>query len=55
MNKLQDWGLSMYGGYYANLRINGKHTGIHTETYRELKQELAKYGLKPTKDRRWDN
>lgn len=54
-NKLEYWGLSMYGGYYANLWIDGEYTGIHVDTYKELKEELKKYGLKSTKDRRWDN
>lgn len=55
MNKLESWGLSMYGGYYANLWINGKYTGIHADTYKQLKEELDKFGLNPTNNKRWDN
>ena len=45
----------MYGGYYANLWINDKYTGIHADTLRELREQLATYGLKAEKNLRFDN
>ena len=54
-NKLMFWGFSMYGGYYAEVIINGKYTGIHTDTYKELKNKLEQCGMKPTKEKRMDN
>ena len=63
--KLADWGKSMYGGYYANYYVceplsHGGFEivdidGIHADTYRELRDVLALYGLKAVKARRFDN
>lgn len=52
--RLLDWGKSMYGGYFANL-YNGEMLGIHTDTLKELRAELAKYGFKATPTKRYDN
>ena len=54
-NKIQRWGLSMYGGYYAQVFIGEKYTGIHTDTLRELRQRLAELGLMADKEYRFDN
>lgn len=53
--KLFDWGLSMYGGWYANLWIDGKYTGIHADTLKDLRKQLAELGLKTENWRRVDN
>lgn len=62
--KLEYWGKSMYGGYYANIYVGEdlKHgfianelIGIGAETYRELREILAGYGLKARKVNRFDN
>ncbi len=52
--RLIDWGKSMYGGYFANL-YNGELFGLHTDTLKDLRTELAKYGFKATKETRFDN
>lgn len=52
--KLIDWGKSMYGGYFANL-YNGELFGLHTDTLKDLRAELAKYGFKATAETRFDN
>ena len=60
MFRLIDWGKSMYGGYYANYvnDIIGEYTGmlgIHADTYKELCEKLAAYGLKAERAKRFDN
>ena len=51
-----DWGKSMYGGYYANLHIEGKgHTGIGAETLKELREKLAEMGFTTKDAQRRDN
>ena len=52
--RLIDWGKSMYGGYFANL-YNGELFGLHTDTLKDLRAELAKYGFKATAETRFDN
>lgn len=55
-NRLSSWGLSMYGGYYAQVWIGDKYTGLHTEKLSELRKQLAELGIaKLNKDLRWDN
>lgn len=53
--RVLEWGQSMYGGWYANLLVNGKVTGIHSEKLKELRTMLAELGLKAENSRRWDN
>ena len=52
---LLDWGKSMYGGYYANILVNGKIEGIGEDKLADLRKRLAEYGLKAEASRRWDN
>lgn len=62
--RLEYWGKSMYGGYYANIYV-GEATchgfianelmGVGADTYRELREILAGYGLKATRVDRFDN
>lgn len=40
MDRVLDWGESMYGGYYAHLLIDDKLNGIHAETQKELKAKI---------------
>ncbi len=55
-NRLSSWGLSMYGGYYAQVWIENKYTGLHAEKLSELKKQLAELGItKLNKDLRYDN
>lgn len=56
-NQLFNWGLSMYGGYYANYwsGSDGHYTGIHADSYRELKERAESLGMKLDKGRRSDN
>ena len=62
MFRLVDWGRSMYGGWYANILDEGTREAwtsnyfyIHADTYRELREQLAGYGLKATRVNRFDN
>ena len=55
-NRINSWGESMYGGYYAQAWINDKYTGFHAETLKELRKQLAEVGITVLKrDLRWDN
>lgn len=57
-NRMMDWGLSMYGGYYSNLVIDGHVVGVHAETKKELKKAIeGKLGkeVKLDASRRMDN
>lgn len=53
------WGFSMYGGYYAAIAEDrgGRtvHYSYHTRTLRELREDLARHGLKAYPSCRWDN
>lgn len=58
--RLFDWGESMYGGYYAeaigeDANKNCKQISFHADTLRELRAQLAEYGLKATANRRVDH
>ena len=55
--RLFDWGNSMYGGYYANYFDNdrGVIVGIHSDTLRELREQLREIGLKTETAKRFDN
>ena len=56
MTKLMQWGESMYEGYYAEAFVDGKYTGFHADTLRELREKLAAVGInKLDKRYRWDN
>ena len=57
VNRLLDWGLSMYGGYYVNYwsADERKWTGFGADTYRELKAEAERLGMKLEKCRREDH
>lgn len=58
MNRMMDWGESMYGGYYATLIIDEKVVGVHARTQKELKEEIKNrlgQAVKLTEDRRRDN
>lgn len=54
-NKVFSWGLSMYGGYYANYFFNGEYDGIHFEKKRDLVNWSREMGFDLSKDRRIDN
>lgn len=45
MARLIDWGRSMYGGYYANLLIDGKIDGRHGKTLACLRLKLMDLGI----------
>ncbi len=49
------WGESMYGGYYADAYIEGKHVCFHADKLKDLKAQLQEHGLKLNKELRWDN
>lgn len=58
--KLHSWGLSMYGGYYADFWIETdgeeRFTGLHGETLKELRRKLSVIGISKLESwRRWDN
>lgn len=55
MTRLMNWGFSMYGGYYATVIENEKVIGLHADKLKELKAQLAEYGLKTIADKRRDN
>lgn len=54
-NRSSYWGLSMYGGYYADVYVNDEHRCLHADKLRELKAQLAELGLELDKELRWDN
>lgn len=56
-NRASYWGLSMYGGYYADAYVNGEHCTVHADKLKELKEKLVELGIntKLHKDLRWDN
>ena len=54
---LSRWGESMYGGYYADIWVDGKSICLHADTQKELRRQLAEHGI-PTvlrQNSRWDN
>lgn len=55
MTRLMDWGSSMYGGYYATIIVDEKYIGLHADKLKELKTQLAEYGLKIIANKRRDN
>ena len=55
MTRLMDWGLSMYGGYYATVIKDEKVIGLHDEKLTGLRKQLAGYELKATANKRRDN
>lgn len=55
MARLSWWGLSMYGGYYADIYVGEKHICLHAEKLKELKEQLAQYGINKLNTLRWDN
>ena len=57
MDRLIWWGSSMYGGYYADIVKDGKYTGIHADTQKEFKKQLAENHIDPKlpKEKRLDN
>ena len=55
MRQLITWGLSMYGGYYAEV-INGSRVeGYHTDKLNELREQMKELGLTLDKIKRFDN
>ena len=56
MAKLIDWGLSMYGGYYANFLIDGKIDSRHGKTLACLRLKLMDLGIEHLpRSARYDN
>lgn len=57
-NRLCNWGLSMYGGYYVNLwAADGSYRweSHHFDSYRELKDFAKNRGFLLERSRRDDN
>lgn len=53
---IYDYGKSMYGGWYASLRVNNELVGLHTKTLEELCELVKEYGLEITETTfRYDN
>lgn len=55
MREMLTWGLSMYGGYYAEIIDGGYIKGYHTEKLYELKRQMNELGLTLEKIKRFDN
>lgn len=45
MNRLNSWGESMYGGYYAQVWVENKYEGFHADKLKELKAQLKEIGV----------
>lgn len=43
-NELRSWGLSMYGGYYAEAWVGDENKGFHADKLAGLKAQLAEGG-----------
>lgn len=55
-NELRSWGLSMYGGYYAEAWVGDENKGFHADKLAGLKAQLAEVGInKLDKELRCDN
>lgn len=54
---LRGWGLSMYGGYYANTSETDSRvwTGKHFNKYSQLREWAKENGFKLSKEIREDN
>lgn len=55
MARLSRWGFSMYGGYYADIYVGEKLICLHAEKLKELREQLAQYGITKLNKQRWDN
>lgn len=56
-NRVMYYGLSMYGGWYAELLVNDSRVYLHENTLNELRKSCETYGVKieRTLTPRWDN
>ena len=55
-DRLLYWGKSMYGGYYAEMLVNGEIIGLHRPTIKELEYMVfSLYGFTLTRNYRFDN
>ena len=53
---IYDYGKSMYGGWYASLRVNNELVCLLTKTLEELRELVKEYGLEITETTlRYDN
>lgn len=61
MIRVTEYGLSMYGGYYANFNIEGKHQeiisrdGVRFDKLKDLRAWAKERGIELKKVHRFDN